>query len=153
MKYTQIRKKQLLKSDINTVWNFISSPKNLAKITPKYMNFKITSIEDDNMRPGMIISYKVSPILSIPLSWVTEITHVNHLNSFVDEQRFGPYKMWHHEHIITKTNQGIIMEDIVTYVPPFGVFGKMLNILFIKKQVKSIFEYRYKIMEKIFNKN
>jgi len=152
MIYTQIIKEQLLKSDIETVWDFMSSPSNLQKITPKWMLFKITSSnENQKMYPGMIISYKVTPILSIPMTWVTEITHVKNKLFFVDEQRIGPYKMWHHEHIFEIQNNGVLMKDVITYVPPFGILGRIANLLFIRKRINYIFDYRKKILDKIFN--
>ena len=153
MAYTQIIRKQIIKSDINTLWNFISSPENLEKITPKWMSFKITSKSlSKKMYAGMIISYKVKPVLNIPMKWITEITHVQEKEYFVDEQRLGPYKMWHHEHKLEKTKEGILMTDIITYIPPFGFFGRIINYFFIKKRVNKIFNYRYSVLDNKFNK-
>ena len=104
------------------------------------------------MYEGLIISYTVKPILGIKLNWVTEITHIKDKNYFVDEQRSGPYKMWHHEHILEETNDGIIMKDIISYIPPYGIIGLILNKLFIKKQVREIFQYRTKVLDDIFKK-
>ena len=96
-----IQTKQFIKSDIDTVWEFISSPKNLSKITPDYMGFNILSdLSDGKMYPGQIIEYYVTPVAGIKMHWVTEITHVKDKEYFVDEQRFGPYAMWHHKHFI-----------------------------------------------------
>ena len=150
MKLTQLYFEQKINTDINKLWNFISSPKNLSKITPDYMDFKILSEIPNEMYEGLIISYTVRPILGIKLNWVTEITHIKNNNYFIDEQRQGPYKMWHHEHILEETNDGIIMRDKLSYIPPFGIFGQILNILFIKKQINKIFEYRTKILDEIF---
>lgn len=148
----QFKTKQLLKSDLETVWDFVSSPRNLKKITPPYMGFDITSKDLPlKMYPGMIISYKVSPLLSIPTTWVTEITQVEKHKFFIDEQRVGPYSMWHHQHFLEETKDGILMTDIVTYKPPFGILGSIANSLFIKKKLKSIFDYRFVALEKIFN--
>ena len=148
----QFKTKQLLKSDLETVWDFVSSPRNLKKITPPYMGFDITSKDLPlKMYPGMIISYKVSPLLSIPTTWVTEITQVEKHKFFIDEQRVGPYSMWHHQHFLDETKDGILMTDIVTYKPPFGILGSIANSLFIKKKLKSIFDYRFVALEKIFN--
>ncbi len=152
MPYTQIIKEQLIKTNINTLWDFISSPKNLQEITPKSMNFHITSNnKDQKMYAGMIISYKVTPLLRLPIKWLTEITHVKEREFFVDEQRVGPYKMWHHEHIFKITKKGILMKDIVTYIPPFGLLGRLANYLFIKRRINEIFDYREKKINKIFN--
>ena len=154
MIYTQIKKEQILNTDIKNLWDFMSSPKNLSRITPKSMLFKITSNnKNDKIYPGMIISYKVAPLLNIPITWVTEITHVKENKYFVDEQRIGPYKIWHHEHIFKPLDdKKILVTDIITYVPPFGFIGKILNKILIKKKVEDIFDYRERILEDMFNK-
>ena len=152
MKLTQLHFEQKINTDLNNLWEFISSPKNLSKITPNYMDFNIKSKIPRKMYEGLIISYTVKPILGIKLNWVTEITHIKDKNYFVDEQRSGPYKMWHHEHILEETNDGIIMKDIISYIPPYGFIGLILNKLFIKKQVREIFHYRTKVLDDIFKK-
>ena len=140
----QIIKQQLIKSSIEEVWDFASSPKNLKKITPNYMNFIIKSKNtDEKIYPGMIIYYNVSPILKIPTRWVTEITHVKKNQYFVDEQRVGPYKIWHHEHHFKAQKDGVLMTDIISYKLPFGILGRIVNFLFIKKKINDIFNYRY----------
>lgn len=131
------------------LWDFISSPGNLKEITPDYMGFDITSDElPDKMYPGMIISYKVSPLPGFKTTWVTEITQVKDNHFFVDEQRVGPYKMWHHQHILEESEDGVLMKDIVTYQPPFGIIGAMANKLIIEKKLREIFAYRKKAIEK-----
>lgn len=100
--------------------------------------------------PGMIIAYSVKPILSIPVSWVTEITHVKELAYFIDDQRIGPYKLWHHQHFFNKVKDGVEMTDIVHYQAPFGIIGKLAELLFINKKVKSIFDYRNRVLEDMF---
>ncbi len=148
----QIRKEQFLNAKIEDVWDFVSSPKNLKKITPKYMNFVIKSKNiDEKIYPGMILCYKVSPILRIPTNWVTEITHVKKNKLFVDEQRVGPYKIWHHEHLFIEENNGVLMVDIISYKLPFGILGRLVNYLFIKKQLSTIFNYRFNKMNDFFN--
>ena len=150
----QFYKEQRIHTTVDEIWDFVSSPRNLKEITPDYMRFEITTAHmSDIMYPGMIISYKVSPVLGIKLPWVTEITHVSNKDFFVDEQRKGPYKMWHHEHRIIQTDDGLIMTDLITYEPPFGVLGALANKLFIKKQLNDIFDYRKKIIDDKFNKN
>ena len=152
MSFTQIHREQLVKTDINTLWEFMSSPKNLETITPESMMFKITSKnKDEKMYPGMIITYIVSPLLKIKLTWMTEITQVKEKSFFIDEQRLGPYTMWHHQHIFKQTEEGILMKDIITYIPPFGIIGKIANFLFIKNKVNQIFDYRNKKIDSLFN--
>jgi ligand-binding SRPBCC domain-containing protein len=115
------------------------------------MGFDITSeMLTPKMYPGMIISYKVSPILGIKMTWVTEITHVRDKEYFVDEQRVGTYAFWHHEHKIESIEEGVLMTDIVSYKPPFGLLGSIANLLFIKKQLQNIFDYRKKVIAKMF---
>jgi ligand-binding SRPBCC domain-containing protein len=142
---------QKIPASMEEVWDFMSSPKNLKEITPSYMGFEITSkTRGEKMYPGMIISYKVSPVLGIKMTWVTEITHVDALKYFVDEQRVGPYRIWHHEHHIKAIDGGVLMEDIITYEPPFGFLGAIANSLFIKNQLKEIFDYRFEAVVKKF---
>ncbi len=147
-----IQTSQLIKSDLNTVWDFMSSPKNLATITPDYMGFQILNdLHGDTMYSGQIIEYNVSPILGVKLHWVTEITHVKDKAYFVDEQRFGPYSFWHHKHFLKETSQGVEMNDLVHYKLPFGALGKLANAMFVKKQLKDVFDYRYKKVNELFN--
>ena len=148
----QIRKEQFLNASMEDVWSFVTSPDNLKKITPEYMNFVIKSKNmTKKIYPGMIICYKVSPILKIPTSWVTEITHVKRNEFFVDEQRVGPYKIWHHEHLFRQEKSGVMMTDIISYKLPFGIIGQVVNYLFINNKINHIFNYRFQKMNEIFN--
>jgi ligand-binding SRPBCC domain-containing protein len=151
MAFYQFKKTQLINATIDQVWDFISRPENLKKITPDYMGFNI--IGDDvpkKMYSGMIISYMVSPMLGIKTNWVTEITHIKEKEYFVDEQRVGPYKIWHHQHHIEQTENGVLMTDIISYNPPFGFLGRIANSLFIKKKLNEIFDYRTEAVIKEF---
>ncbi|GIV43381.1 MAG: hypothetical protein KatS3mg035_0504 [Bacteroidia bacterium] len=143
---------QKLPISLEEAWKFFSSPKNLKTITPPYMGFDITSGGEEKMYAGQIITYIVKPILGIPMEWVTEITHVQEPFYFVDEQRFGPYALWHHKHFFKEIPGGIEMQDIVHYKIPLGTFGKLINQLYIKNKLKEIFDYRYQTLEKIFGK-
>lgn len=137
---------------VSKAWLFFSSPENLAKITPPEMNFLITSGVPKKAYTGQIISYKVNVVKGISMNWVTEITSVEFENYFVDEQRFGPYKMWHHEHFFEKiddNNCRII--DKVSYKLPFGLIGKWCHKLFIKKRLNAIFEFRSTVIKNHFN--
>lgn len=149
MAFYQYRCTQNLNATLEEVWDFISSPRNLKDITPPYMGFDITSPDlPEKMYPGMIISYKVSPLLGIKTDWVTEITQVKDLEFFVDEQRIGPYNLWHHQHILTPIADGVEMQDIVTYAPPFGIFGAIANKVMIRKKLQEIFDFRRKALER-----
>jgi ligand-binding SRPBCC domain-containing protein len=143
-------RKQVLKTNINECWDFFSNPKNLSVITPPEMNFVILTELPEEIYPGLIIQYKVSPLLSIRMDWVTEITQVNKPFFFIDEQRFGPYKFWHHQHIFKEVDGGIEMTDIVHYRIPFGIAGKVFGNWLVKKQLNKIFDYRTQKMFDIF---
>ncbi|MEI8112690.1 MAG: SRPBCC family protein [Bacteroidia bacterium] len=144
--------RQLMNIPMAAAWEFFSSPENLAKITPKHMGFQITSGTPAKMYTGQIISYKVSPFPGFKTSWVTEITHVSEGKFFVDEQRFGPYQMWHHEHHFNAVGNGVMMIDRVSYKLPFGFLGRIAHALFVRKQLKQIFEYRELFLTNLFGK-
>ncbi|MCX7736847.1 MAG: SRPBCC family protein [Candidatus Kapabacteria bacterium] len=150
MKFHKLHKKQFLPIDINLAWEFFSSPLNLSKITPSYMDFRITSDLPEEMYEGMIITYKVKPVAGIPVNWVTEISHIRKPYFFIDTQLSGPYKLWHHQHIFKEVDNGIEMEDIVHYKLPFGILGNIANFLFVSKQLEGIFNYRKKVLSEIF---
>ena len=151
MAFYQFKQTQKIPAELGEVWNFISAPQNLKKITPPYMGFDVTSEElPSKMYAGMIIMYIVKPILGIPMKWMTEISQVRELEYFVDEQRSGPYTLWHHQHFIEPIEGGVLMTDIITYIPPFGFIGAIANNLIIKKQLKTIFDYRKQALETIF---
>jgi ligand-binding SRPBCC domain-containing protein len=151
MKVYTLNKKQFLPITLNQAWEFFSSPVNLKKITPEYMGFKITSdLGDGKMYPGQIISYVVTPVLGIPMSWTTEITHVVNNKYFVDEQRFGPYSFWHHQHWFREVEGGIEMTDIVNYSLPLGFLGRIANSLFVKNKLQEIFDFRESVVNKYF---
>ena len=151
MAFYQLIRQQFVPATIEEVWDFISSPKNLKEITPDYMGFDIISENlPEKMYAGMIIAYKVRPLLKFPMTWVTEITHVVEKRYFVDEQRVGPYALWHHQHLIEPHETGVMMKDIVTYRPPLGFLGSIANLLMIRRQLEGIFSYREKALKKRF---
>ena len=153
MAFYQFIKTQKLPVSVSEIWNFISTPANLKEITPPHMGFDITSKTDgEKIYPGMIITYKVRPLLGIKLNWVTEITHVKEHEYFVDEQRMGPYAMWHHQHKIEEIEGGVLMTDIVSYQPPLGILGALANALFIRNQLQRIFDFRTVVLENRFGK-
>jgi ligand-binding SRPBCC domain-containing protein len=123
----------------------------MLRITPEGMSFRITSGElPDEIYPGQIITYKLSPLLRIPLFWMTEITHVVPQKFFVDEQRRGPYSMWHHEHHFNEVDGGVMMRDIVYYQLPLGFLGAIAHWLFVRKQLADVFEFRRAQVAAIF---
>ena len=146
-----LRASQFLPIDVQEAWNFFSSPKNLKTITPPFMGFDILSrIDDRIMYNGQIVKYRVRPMLNIPLTWVSELKHIEPPYYFVDEQKEGPYKVWHHQHFIREVDGGVIVEDEVNYLLPVGLLGKLAHWLFVRKQLKEIFEFRKVKLEELF---
>jgi|SRR5690554_2055465 len=150
MKIYTLQAKQKLPITIDEAWAFLSNPKNLKVITPDYMGFDILSGSEKPMFAGQIIEYIVTPILGIKTKWVTEITHVVDREYFVDEQRFGPYSLWHHKHFIKEIDGGIEMEDLLHYKLPFGILGQLVHPLLVKPKLDEIFEYRKNKLHELF---
>jgi ligand-binding SRPBCC domain-containing protein len=142
--------KQNLPITIQEAWAFLSNPKNLKTITPDYMGFIIESGADRPMFPGQIIEYIVTPVLGIKTKWVTEITHVQELLYFVDEQRFGPYSLWHHKHFLKEIPGGVEMEDVIHYKIPMGFIGQLAHPILVKPKLDEIFDYRRKKLIDLF---
>lgn len=144
---------QFLPAGIDAAWDFFSSPSNLKNITPDNLGFKILSHHHGNkMYAGQIIEYTVSPLLGIPMYWMTEITHVEEKRYFVDEQRFGPYSLWHHQHHFKIIEGGVEITDIVHYKMPLWILGDVANALYVRSELKKIFEFRFQKTEELFGK-
>jgi ligand-binding SRPBCC domain-containing protein len=138
---------------LEQAWDFFSKPDNLKEITPSNLGFNIISKHHGStMYSGQIIEYTVKPILGIPLYWMTEITHVIDKQFFVDEQRFGPYSLWHHQHHFKEIEGGVEMTDIVHYKLPFWILGDIAQVIMVKSQLNGIFSHRYIAVEERFGK-
>ncbi len=138
---------------LEQAWDFFSKPDNLKDITPSNLGFQIISQHHgDNMYAGQVIEYTVKPVLGIPLYWMTEITHVQDKQYFIDEQRFGPYRLWHHQHHFKEVAGGVEMTDIIHYKLPLWFLGDIANSIMVKKQLAHIFNYRFAAVEKRFGK-
>ncbi len=150
MAFYQLHADQYLKASPDEAWRFLSDPRNLQDITPKAMQFEIRSGAGDAMFPGQLISYRVSPFTGVRTSWVTEITHVREGHYFVDEQRFGPYRFWHHKHFIFAVEGGVLMRDVVDYALPLGPLGDLTHALLVRRQLQAIFRFRASALEAKF---
>jgi ligand-binding SRPBCC domain-containing protein len=141
---------QYVPGDPEKIWQFFSRPENLQTITPREMNFRIQSdIAGKEMYEGMMIVYKVSPLLGIDMTWATEITKIREGVCFIDEQRVGPYALWHHEHWFAPADGGVLMADLLHYAIPYGPLGLLANALIVDKKVEGIFTHRKAIIEKM----
>ena len=151
MKIHRLEVVQELPISLDQAWQFLSTPKNLDAITPEDMSFQIISGADEKAYAGQVITYKIRPLFNIPMNWVTEITQCVENKYFIDEQRFGPYKFWHHQHHISETPDGVLMRDILHYALPFGWLGELMGKLFIHKKIKGIFAFREKKLLQLFS--
>lgn len=148
-----IKTVQKIPISLDDAWAFFSNPANLQAITPANMGFKVISKHHGNvMYAGQIIEYTVKPVLGIPLYWMTEITQVKNKEYFIDEQRFGPYSLWHHQHHFKAIIGGVEMTDIIHYKNPMWFLGRIANTLYVKKQLEGIFDFRFKKVEEMFGK-
>jgi len=150
VKLYKIHRVQQLSISIHAAWDFFAEPRNLQELTPPSLSFEVTSELPGKMHPGMIITYKLTPLLGIPSRWITEITHVAEPHLFVDEQRFGPYRFWHHQHLFREIAGGVEMEDIVHYIIPFGRIGQLAAAALVKKELQNIFDFRRDVLAKKF---
>jgi ligand-binding SRPBCC domain-containing protein len=142
---------QHVNASLDECWAFFSSPRNLQKITPENMGFQITDFDNKSVYPGQIIQYKVSPLFGLKLNWMTVITAVKDKSYFIDEQRFGPYALWHHKHFFEATENGTKMTDVVHYALPLGFIGRLLNAIVVQNKLQEIFDYRFVKVNQLFN--
>lgn len=152
MKLYTLKREQLLRISMEEAWAYFSTPRNLNEITPPDLNFEITSGDVDEMYTGQIITYRIGILPGIKQNWITEITAVEKNKMFIDEQRFGPYKFWHHKHFFREETNGVLVTDVVHYALPFGVFGSIAHRLFVKNRLNRIFDFRYDYLHEKFNK-
>lgn len=153
MKVYTLTRKQFIPISLQEAWNFFSSPKNLAKITPSKMNFRILDVSGgDNVHEGQVIKYNVRVLPFYSVYWETLILDVKEPFSFTDDQRVGPFALWRHKHTFEEVNGGVEMTDHVSYSIPFGPIGLLANWLFVERDVNAIFNHRYKVLETLFLK-
>lgn len=150
MKIYTLEQKQTLPISLEVAWEFFANPQNLTKLTPDWMQLTIKGDVPQKMYEGLIMTQEVKPLFGIPLTWVTEITHIKEEAYFIDEQRIGPYKFWHHEHRLKETEAGVELIDTLHYAMPFGIIGRMIHELSVKQKVAEVFRYRYEVLEEMF---
>ena len=147
-----LRTEQFLPVSMKEAWEFFATPRNLNAVTPRKLDFRMTSEVPEKMYEGLIITYRIKPMLDIPVTWITEITHIREYEYFIDEQRKGPYRMWHHEHHFREVPGGVVMTDILHYDIGKWIFGRIAGALFVHRAVREIFSFRRKALEETFRK-
>ncbi len=150
MKIYTLHKSQKLPISLDKAWQFLSDPKNLKTITPAYMSFDILSKIDRPLFTGQIIQYHVTPLLGIKTKWVSEITHIEEKEYFVDEQMYGPYALWHHKHFVKEIEGGVLLEDIIDYKVPLGILGQIVHPFLVQPKLEEIFKYRQEKLTELF---
>jgi len=150
MSIYRIERSQVLPISVDTAWQFFSSPGNLNSITPPWLNLKIVGSVCPHIRTGMLINYHVTPLFGLRMSWLSEITHVDAPRFFVDEQRLGPYRIWHHEHFFHTCEAGVQVDDIVSYALKYAALGTLIHKIWIKKRLQMIFDYRSSALKRRF---
>ncbi len=148
----ELRCSQFLPITIDQAWDFFSDPRNLSKITPPKLGFKVVSQLPDKVYNGLHIEYRVSPMLGIPMKWVSLIKNVKEPLQFADEQLKGPYAYWDHLHTFKAVEGGVMMEDYIQYRLPFQNVFPWIKDLIVAKQLNEIFEYRKQVMIEMFGK-
>lgn len=146
----KLKQEQFLPISLDDAWDFFATPRNLNEVTPEDMVFEITSDLPDKMYEGLIITYRIRPMMNIPVNWCTEITHIKEKEFFVDDQRKGPYNIWHHEHHFKAVEGGVLMTDLLHYDIGKSIFGWIAGKLFVHRKVRQIFDFRFKALESLF---
>lgn len=146
----KLQRTQILPISMEEAWDFLSNPAGLPEITPPHMKFAMPDDAPDRIYPGLILTYLVCPFPAVELQWVSEITQVEEPCYFIDEQRFGPYKFWHHQHHIRPVEGGVEMEDIIHYGLPFGFLGRIVHSVLVGRQLRAIFDYRHNALIRKF---
>ncbi len=149
-KIHRLSRVQIVPADLETVWKFFATPRNLNELTPPEMCFTILSGADEPMYPGQLIEYRIQLVPAVVVHWLTEIVHVEPQRRFIDEQRFGPYLFWYHEHRFTPAPEGTCIEDHVAYALPFGPIGELAHALWVRRRLEYIFDFRRRAIERIF---
>jgi ligand-binding SRPBCC domain-containing protein len=152
MKPFVLERLQILPTTLDEAWRFFSDPGNLARITPPAMDFRITSAPQTDTYAGQIFTYTIRPLLGISMTWTTEITHVSRPDFFVDEQRFGPYRFWHHQHFFREVEGGVEVRDLVHYLLLHDQLAWLVNRLLVAPRLKKIFDHRSTALQDIFTR-
>jgi ligand-binding SRPBCC domain-containing protein len=153
MRVYQLERTTTIPITLDEAWEFFSRPENLNVLTPDDLQFEILSnISGQEMYAGMIIQYRISPFTGVRFNWTTEITHCEEKRFFVDEQRFGPYSFWHHQHHFREEQGQVKMTDIVHYGLPFGPLGTLAHAVFVRKKLEHIFSYRTQKIAALWNR-
>ncbi len=150
MKLHRLHTVQRLPIEMDEAWAFFSSPKNLPLITPPSLDFQTTNDVPEVMHTGTIITYTIRPMFGLRVRWTTEITHADAPRLFVDEQRFGPYRFWHHQHHFRAIDGGTEVEDLVHYALPFGPLGDLAHALTVRRKLEEVFAYRREALAQRF---
>lgn len=150
MRLYRILSRQQLPTTLEQAWDFCSTPRNLPAITPEWLHFTVTSDVPDRMYPGLAMTYSITPVPFWRVEWLTVITAIDEGRNFVDEQRTGPYRLWHHEHRFEPVDGGVEMRDVVHYALPLDPLSRPLHDYLVRRQLQDVFEYRFRSLARLF---
>lgn len=154
MKIYHLKQKQFLPITLTEAWSFFSDPRNLESITPPRLKFQIVNVSmDRDVYEGQVIHYRIQILPLVWVTWLTEITKVKNMEYFIDDQRLGPYSLWHHQHHFREVRGGVEMSDAVTYALPLGWLGRIAHALFVRAELLSIFLHRRQVLERRFSRS
>jgi len=150
MRLCRLKRIQNLPVSQKKAWQFFSNPINLSEITPPWLSFRLTQTVPNSIHAGMLISYRLKPLFGLPVTWISEITHVYEPDYFIDEQRFGPYKFWQHQHLFKAFGDGTQVRDIIHYAIGYGILGRLVQRFIVSPRLEDIFDYRHEKLKQIF---
>jgi ligand-binding SRPBCC domain-containing protein len=139
----RLEREQYLRAPMEVVFSFFADARNLERLTPPWLGFRIETPGRITMRPETRIDYTLR-LVGVPIRWRTRIVEWNPGVGFVDEQEMGPYAHWRHEHRFETVGEGVLMTDVVCYALPFGFIGRGIHVLMVRPALERIFDFRFR---------
>lgn len=144
-----LEREQRLDRPPEEVFPFFAEAKNLERITPEFLRFKVLSQVPERMGPGTLIRYRLR-LRGVPIRWLTRIEQWQSGRRFVDMQLKGPYRYWHHTHDFEPDSGGTLMRDTVRYAMRAGPIGELVHGPLVAPDLAKIFDYRIARIEALF---
>jgi ligand-binding SRPBCC domain-containing protein len=137
-----LEREQRVALPLERAFEFYGDARNLESITPPWMGFHLTTPPPRPMRAGALIAYRLK-LHGLPVRWKTRIEAWEPPHRFVDVQLSGPYSLWEHTHTFEGRDDGtIVIRDRVRYSLPLGPLGELAHSLFVRRDLRRIFDYR-----------
>jgi ligand-binding SRPBCC domain-containing protein len=140
MRVHQLHRRTWLPVDPDVAFAFFGDPHNLQRITPPELDFAIAHGPDGPMREGLEIEYRLR-LWGVPFRWRSRIVDWRPGREFVDTAIVGPYRYWHHRHVLLAADGGTTMLDLVDYALPLQPLGEIAHPV-VRRQLARIFDFR-----------